>query len=30
MLGMPGWTHLGLSPPASFAIQPDLLSGSEP
>ncbi|WP_084112622.1 Holliday junction branch migration DNA helicase RuvB [Belnapia moabensis] len=30
MLGMSGWTHLGLSPPASFAIQPDLLSGGEP
>jgi len=30
MLGMPGWTHLGLSPPASFAIQPDLLLGGDP
>ncbi len=30
MLGLPGWTHLGLSPPAGLAIQPDLLAGGEP
>ena len=29
MLGLPGWTHLGLSPPAGLAIQPDLLAGGE-
>jgi Holliday junction DNA helicase RuvB len=27
MLGEPGWRHLGLTPPAGFAIQPDLLDG---
>ncbi|MDE2582475.1 MAG: Holliday junction branch migration DNA helicase RuvB [Rhodospirillales bacterium] len=27
MLGMPGWQHLGLVPPAAAAGQPDLLSG---
>ncbi len=27
VLGPPGWTHLGLTPPAGFAIQPDLLLG---
>jgi Holliday junction DNA helicase RuvB len=26
MLGQPGWRHLGLTPPAGFAVQPDLLS----
>ncbi|MFN3447898.1 MAG: Holliday junction branch migration DNA helicase RuvB [Roseococcus sp.] len=25
VLGEPGWRHLGLTPPAGFAIQPDLL-----
>jgi holliday junction DNA helicase RuvB len=25
MLGEPGWRHLGMTPPAGFAIQPDLL-----
>jgi Holliday junction DNA helicase RuvB len=30
VLGLPGWQHLGLSPPAGFAIQPDLLAGGEP
>jgi Holliday junction DNA helicase RuvB len=28
MLGEPGWRHLGLAPPAGYAIQPDLLSGA--
>jgi Holliday junction DNA helicase RuvB len=28
MLGEPGWRHLGLMPPAGFAIQPDLLGGA--
>jgi len=27
MLGEPGWRHLGLTPPAGFSIQPDLLDG---
>ncbi|MBE9604371.1 Holliday junction branch migration DNA helicase RuvB [Acetobacteraceae bacterium H6797] len=27
MLGEPGWRHLGMTPPAGFAIQPDLLGG---
>lgn len=27
VLGEPGWRHLGLTPPAGFAIQPDLLDG---
>jgi len=26
VLGEPGWRHLGLAPPAGFALQPDLLS----
>ena len=26
VLGEPGWRHLGLTPPAGFAAQPDLLS----
>src|ERR671933_454940 len=26
VLGEPGWRHLGLMPPAGFAVQPDLLS----
>ncbi|MBC4015173.1 Holliday junction branch migration DNA helicase RuvB [Siccirubricoccus deserti] len=26
VLGEPGWRHLGMTPPAGFAIQPDLLS----
>jgi Holliday junction DNA helicase RuvB len=31
MLGEPGWRHLGMTPPAGFAIQPDLLfPGGEP
>jgi Holliday junction DNA helicase RuvB len=32
VLGEPGWRHLGMTPPAGFAIQPDLLSngGQEP
>ena len=25
MLGEPGWRHIGLRPPAGFALQPDLL-----
>ncbi|WP_149541349.1 Holliday junction branch migration DNA helicase RuvB [Siccirubricoccus phaeus] len=29
VLGEPGWRHLGLTPPAGSAIQPDLLSGGE-
>lgn len=29
VLGEPGWRHLGLVPPAGFAIQPDLLSAAE-
>ena len=28
MLGEPGWRHLGMTPPAGFAIQPDLLGGA--
>lgn len=28
MLGEPGWRHLGLMPPAGFALQPDLLGGA--
>ncbi len=27
VLGEPGWRHLGLMPPAGFAVQPDLLDG---
>ncbi len=27
VLGEPGWRHLGLTPPAGFGIQPDLLDG---
>jgi Holliday junction DNA helicase RuvB len=27
MLGLPGWKHLGLTPPAAFPAQPDLLEG---
>ena len=27
MLGEPGWRHLGLTPPAGMANQPDLLDG---
>ncbi len=30
MLGEPGWRHLGMTPPAGFAIQPDLLAGGAP
>jgi Holliday junction DNA helicase RuvB len=26
VLGEPGWRHLGLMPPAGFAVQPDLLA----
>ncbi|MCO6419662.1 Holliday junction branch migration DNA helicase RuvB [Siccirubricoccus sp. KC 17139] len=29
VLGEPGWRHLGMTPPAGFAIQPDLLSGGD-
>ncbi len=29
MLGEPGWRHLGMTPPAGFAIQPLLLDGLE-
>ncbi|MBX9698178.1 MAG: Holliday junction branch migration DNA helicase RuvB, partial [Acetobacteraceae bacterium] len=25
MLGEPGWRHLGMTPPAGFVLQPDLL-----
>jgi Holliday junction DNA helicase RuvB len=27
VLGLPGWKHLGLTPPAAFPAQPDLLEG---
>ncbi len=30
MLGLPGWKHLGLAPPAAAPGQPDLLDGDAP
>ncbi|MCS6931475.1 MAG: Holliday junction branch migration DNA helicase RuvB [Acetobacteraceae bacterium] len=30
VLGLPGWRHLGLTPPAAFPAQPDLLEGEGP
>jgi Holliday junction DNA helicase RuvB len=30
VLGEPGWRHLGMTPPAGFALQPDLLATEGP